>query len=407
MTDATTDGGADPATDPVAPPPRGRVDFLDGVRAAAALYVVAHHIWITTWPDYPRNSGPWSVGWLLYGHIAVSVFIVVSGFSLAIGPARRGWVSPGGAGDFLRRRAWRILPTYWAALLLSAVVYGVITPAVTGGQITARGMLVHAVLLQDLLNTPKPNGAFWSIALECQIYLLFPLMLWLRRRRGPVVLVSVVATVVVAAYLLAQNVPAAHGILNLTPQFVVLFAFGIAAASVFAAGGVAVRGRSLAPALAALCALAFVALCAVQGSVWIDAQYFWIDLLVGAGVAFTLAAMAAHRARALSTVLASAPLRALGRISYSIYCVHLPLLWLVWHFVVAPRSWSAGVSFTALCVVGVPTVLLGSALFSAVFEQPFLRRRSWAAWREVLVSWGPRAAPAVRKRTAPAVRKRV
>ena len=107
-----------------------RLDFLDGVRALAALYVVAHHIWLTTYPKYPLNTGPWYLGWLAYGHLAVAVFIVVSGYSLAIGPARRG-LALGSSARFFRRRAWRIIPPYWAALALSCVVLGLLTPATT------------------------------------------------------------------------------------------------------------------------------------------------------------------------------------------------------------------------------------------------------------------------------------
>jgi peptidoglycan/LPS O-acetylase OafA/YrhL len=166
-----------------------RLDYVDGVRALAAMYVVLHHIWITSYPDYPRNSGPMIVGWMLYGHLAVAVFIVVSGFSLSIAPARRDW-ELGGVRKFFRRRAWRILPTYWAALAFSAIVYGLITHAQTGHQITAKALLVHATLLQDIINSPKPNGAFWSIAIEAQIYLLFPLCLLIRRRYGATPLLS-------------------------------------------------------------------------------------------------------------------------------------------------------------------------------------------------------------------------
>ena len=111
-----------------------------------------HHIWITTYPDYPRNSGPAIVGWLLYGHVAVSVFIVVSGFSLSIAPVRSGWQLKGGVPRFLRRRAWRILPTYWAALALSCIVFGLITPDETGAQVSAKAIAVHGVLLQDVIN---------------------------------------------------------------------------------------------------------------------------------------------------------------------------------------------------------------------------------------------------------------
>ncbi len=66
-----------------------RLDYLDGIRALAALFVVAHHVYIAVYPGFPENTGPWFLGWLLYGNFAVAVFIVVSGFSLTLAPARR------------------------------------------------------------------------------------------------------------------------------------------------------------------------------------------------------------------------------------------------------------------------------------------------------------------------------
>src|SRR5215218_5265657 len=116
-----------PASPPA--PARGaayRVGWLDGIRAGAALFVVLHHMWLAVWPSFPSNAGPWWVGWLLYGHLAVAVFIVVSGFSLALAPLRHGARLNGGVPRFVRRRAWRILPAYWAALVLSTIVTGAI-----------------------------------------------------------------------------------------------------------------------------------------------------------------------------------------------------------------------------------------------------------------------------------------
>src|SRR4051794_20459596 len=83
-----------------------RIPWLDGVRGFAALFVVLHHMWLRAWPAFPRDEGPWYLSWLLYGHLAVAVFIVVSGFSLAIAPLNAGGRFVGGVGRFIRRRAW-------------------------------------------------------------------------------------------------------------------------------------------------------------------------------------------------------------------------------------------------------------------------------------------------------------
>ena len=366
----------------------GRLDYVDGIRALAALYVVAHHIWLTAYPGYPHNDGPSVLGWLLYGHLAVAIFIAVSGFSLAIAPARRAWALRGGSRTFLRRRAWRILPTYWAALALSCIVFGLITPTETGEQVSAKAIVVHSLLLQDVINSPKPNGAFWSIAVEWQIYFLFPLFLLIRRRFGPVTLVVLATAGVIVAQEAATHIHQVHGLLNLTPQFAALCVFGMAAGEVVTRE-VTPRIHKSMLVFAALLVGVFVVLAAVRGSVWIDTNYFWIDLVVGTAAALVLAALAGGSPARVHAVLARGPLRRTGLFSYSIYCIHLPILWLVWHFGVTKLVTTPGAEFTLLVVLGLPAVLIGSYAFARVFEIPFLTHRSFASVRELL--WRPRA----------------
>ena len=90
---------------------RGRVVGLDGVRGLAALFVVMNHIFLRAWPGYPVDHAPLWAAWFIYGRFAVVVFIVLSGFSLGLAPARSGWRLDSVA-KFAHRRAWRILPPY-------------------------------------------------------------------------------------------------------------------------------------------------------------------------------------------------------------------------------------------------------------------------------------------------------
>ena len=106
-----TSAGAD------AGPPRQRLAGLDGVRGLAALFVVVNHVFLRAFPGYPVDNAPLWAGWFIYGRFAVVVFIVLSGFSLALSPARHGWRLDG-VSRFAHRRARRILPPYWAALVL-------------------------------------------------------------------------------------------------------------------------------------------------------------------------------------------------------------------------------------------------------------------------------------------------
>jgi peptidoglycan/LPS O-acetylase OafA/YrhL len=371
---------------PTTAAPRLRLTYVDGVRALAAVFVVVHHMWLKTYPEYPRNGGPAAGALFLYGHVAVAVFIVVSGFSLSIAPARHDWQMSGGFTTFLRRRAWRILPTYWAALALSCFIFAVITPNLTGDGISAKSVGVHAVLLQDVIDSPKPNGAFWSIAIEWQIYFLFPLFLLFRRRLGSALLFLGAGAAAVGVYELATRTLTFHRLIGLTPQFAVLFVLGMGAASMISGGGVLARRAHVMPWFASGLAATFVAVCLVKGPVWVSTRYFWLDLIVGTAVALLLASLAADRPGWLHRLLSSRPLRSTGLYSYSIYCVHLPMLWLVWHFGIARIDVGRAGQFVLLLVLGLPVVLFGCYVFSLVFEKPFLTYRSFHELGEWLSS---------------------
>ena len=70
---------------------RQRLAGLDGIRGLAALYVVINHVFLRAFPGYPVDHAPFWAGWFIYGRFAVVVFIVLSGFSLALAPSRHGW----------------------------------------------------------------------------------------------------------------------------------------------------------------------------------------------------------------------------------------------------------------------------------------------------------------------------
>src|SRR3954447_701965 len=180
-----------------------RVVGLDGLRGLAALFVVLHHCYLMSYPGYPVNTGPSWLSWLLYGHLAVVVFIALSGFSLAVAPARRGW-RLGGKARFAHRRAWRILPPYWAALIFSVIMAWAVAPQPGSPPPDGKAVAVYGLLLQDVFGSSVPNGAFWSIAVEAQLYLVFPLMLLLVRRVSGVVMVAAVTIVVTTIGLLSH-----------------------------------------------------------------------------------------------------------------------------------------------------------------------------------------------------------
>ncbi|MEV4456890.1 acyltransferase [Microbispora sp. NPDC049633] len=368
-----------------------RLPGLDGIRGVAALFVVLHHCWLLSFPGFPADTGPAWAGWLVYGHLAVVMFIVLSGFSLAVSPARSGW-RLNGLRRFAYRRAWRILPPYWAALLFSLVVAWTLIPQPGQGSPTVKSVVVYGLLVQDLFGSPSPNGAFWSIAVEAQLYVVFPLMLLVLRRAGAAVLLAVLTVVVALIGLLAPSVPAVDLFMRLTPQFAVLFAIGAVAAGV--AAGMTAHGEthenaspwpSRLPWLALAAAAPVVLLIVVRGPEWTVDHYFWVDLAVGPAAGLLLASVAAGRPRLLVRLLDTRALRRLGSFSYSLYLIHAPIVVVVNRMVLAPRLAPGVTMFLATLVLTVPLTLLAAWLFASVFELPFQRHRGWGALRAAVL----------------------
>jgi peptidoglycan/LPS O-acetylase OafA/YrhL len=360
-----------PAPTTAGPRDERRVPGLDGIRGLAALYVVIHHCWLLSFPGYPADTGPGWLGWLIHGRLAVVVFITLSGFSLAVSPARNAW-RLGGTLRYARRRARRILPAYWAALAASALIAAAVPRLPLSAPPTFRSIVVYGLLLQDATAAPAPNGAFWSIAAEAGLYLAFPLVLLVRRRAGATATLAAVTVPVVAAGLLCPGVSTAARATGYTLELAPLFTVGVLAAGIVGAGDRIRRLPWL--GLAALAGAPALTLIAVRGPVWTVAHYYWLDLAVGPAIALFLAALATRRPARLIRLLSRGPLPAVGGFSYSLYLLHMPIVALISTLIVARVAGSRLTAFGITVVLVVPLCLMTARLFAAVFETPFQRR---------------------------------
>ena len=145
---------------------------LDGVRGLAIALVVASHV--TTWP-------PATQGW-----IGVDLFFVLSGF-LITGILADSRNVIGRARAFYVRRALRILPLYYGVLVTLFVVIPILHPLHTQEyQTLAREQWWYWTYLQNwrIASAHSIDGGslvwFWSLAIEEQFYLIWPVTLVLR-----------------------------------------------------------------------------------------------------------------------------------------------------------------------------------------------------------------------------------
>ncbi|MDX6199146.1 MAG: hypothetical protein QOJ79_2297 [Actinomycetota bacterium] len=365
-----------PSSVAVAGPRQQRLAGLDGLRGLAALFVVVNHVFLRAFPGYPVDRAPFWAGWFIYGRFAVVVFIVLSGFSLALSPARHGWRLDG-ATQFARRRARRILPPYWAALAFSLAVAWLVVPPPGQGVPGAKSVVVNGLLVQNLVGAPSPNRSFWSMAVEAQLYIVFPLLLLMVRRWGAIVMVATVTLVVATVGILSPHISRLHVfVVQSPPDLAALFAVGILSAGIVGAS----RARRSWPwAWLALAAAAPVlATIWWQGSVWTLDHLFWVDLALGPAVACLLAGLATGHPAPLLRLLDARPMRNLGSSSYSLYLTHGPIVVVVYDKVVAGRVRQGVPAFVVSLALVLPLTIVFARVFASVFETPFRRRHSWS-----------------------------
>lgn len=352
----------------------------------AALYVACSHAFLLTL-DPERASLPPALfkvtDWLGDGEIGVAAFIVVSGYCLMLPVLRTpNWTLPGGFGRFIARRARRIIPPYYVALVLSVGLY-VLSERIAGRHVGVHKLVphvaAHVMLIHNLFSAGGAhyfNAALWSVALEWQIYFAFGLLLLpLTRLLGLLpTLVLTCGIGVVPRFLL-------HGVLDWTaPWFVGLFVAGMGAAAIVHSPRP--RFRELAAripwATAFAIAVALTALIlALQTTENREGFKVVEDLAAGVTVALGLAAAGvglatgSRRAAPLATFFSSKPLAVTGSFSYSIYLIHWPILVLC-VTVMRRAGLPATAQFALEIGLVVPLATLLAYIFFLVAERPFV-----------------------------------
>lgn len=354
-------------------PPRQWLAGLDGVRGLAALFVVVNHVFLRAFPGYPVDRAPFWASWFIYGRFAVVVFIVLSGFSLALSPARHGWRLDG-VSRFAHRRARRILPPYWAALAFSLAVAWLVVPPPGQGLPDAKSVVVNGLLVQNLVGAPSPNRSFWSIAVEAQLYVVFPLLLLVVRRWGAIVMVATVTLVVATVGILGPHVSRLNTfVIQSPPDLAALFAVGVLSAGIVGAS----RARRSWPwaGLALAAAAPVLATIWWQGSVWTLDHLFWVDLALGPAVGCLLAGLATGHPAPLLRLLDARPMRNLGLSSYSLYLTHGPIVVVIYEKIVAGRVRQGVPAFVVSLALALPLTIVFARVFAKVFETPFRQHR--------------------------------
>ncbi len=294
---------------------RSRFGSLDGLRCLCILAVIWHHSpWWTGIAGRPRL--------LERGFVGVDFFFVLSGFlitTLLLREAgRKGRFSLAG---FYWRRALRILPVYYFVVtFVAAYLYFVSGRA----EILPLLPYYYAFLSNFLVEQIPLLSPTWSLAVEEQYYLIWPLALLILPRR----LVLPVLALVIGA-----NVLGAIGVFGLSPATLGPLRFSLPSATyapiligsalallldrgpVFAALWPVLGRRGAAP-------LAFAAILVLLQSLPDDLRGL-PNLVLHLAMAVALAALVMREDHMLAAPLRWRPIARIGEISYGIYLYHL------------------------------------------------------------------------------------
>ncbi|MGI4790214.1 MAG: acyltransferase family protein [Janthinobacterium lividum] len=361
-----------------------RIDYVDALRGLACLFVVMYHFfdgkhpydihpWLDAHPQFPFMAVLRIV--FSYGAASVPLFLALSGFCL-FWPVARKYPLPDVRVDFfqfIQRRARRILPPYYIALL-GFVLYERIVP----GQLTAeypsggvKVVIEHILMLQNfsLKAFAATNSVFWSLAVEWQMYLAFPLFLWVIRRGGEKwgLPLLVAASLLVAA---AWSVFSTHKVgqpidwreynmWHASPlDYCWYFALGMASAYLVANP----HFRTLRAWVTGLGLAAFLPAIYLtpQRLPFAPESFFWglgfVGLLVGTSYVKTSIFQPRGWLHSLTWF---------GTCSYSMYLVHGPIIVLMERLVGARLA----------LIITLPIVIVAGYLFHLAFERPFMNSK--------------------------------
>ena len=344
---------------------------LDGLRAVAVILVVLFHA---------------DLGWLPGGFVGVSVFFTLSGFLITTVVLRELETT----GRIALRRFWakrsrRLMPaaiTCFASVCLWSLLS---TSAQTGpglrldalaalGNVANWRFALTGKTYADLFSGPSPLLHTWSLSIEEQFYVLFPLLivgLWklgLRRRGCALALATLSATSVLAAYLTGSDELAYYGTHTRSGEILVGAVLALVAGQRLTqpfAGRTAIRGGTQT-------AIGLVSVVVVAGVARLGAPNSWalvhggLGLMSLASLGLIVVAIVPGPIRALLSV---APLRTIGRLSYGIYLYHWPIfLWV--------KSTRFGHQGVQTLLMGLGLTLVAATVSFQLIEQP-IRAQRW------------------------------
>ena len=309
---------------------RKHFPVLDGIRGLAIIAVLMRHIAIVFVPHGPVTR--WFLPVLQFGTWGVDLFFVLSGF-LITGILIDTRLAGNRASSFYGRRILRIFPIYYSMLAIMFIGQHLSGWIKTAANL--QGMTDHLSYLFYFQNfiplwhhgqyPESVIGPFWSLAVEEQFYLIWPLVVWSLAPKAIVKVCSAALFITLALrIILVTDLGPGIGVFAATPTRADGLFVGAALAAILAIRGEFSKSLLIGLATAGTVALALVAVFSPVYTLWETGTLMAIlgitgvALLSGALLVFCLRS----KDSALSKVFQTNWLRSVGKYSYGMYVVH-------------------------------------------------------------------------------------
>lgn len=222
------------------------IDTLDGLRALAVGIVAWYHIWQQSWlPPFIRGPVAALFGREIIsldaiprtGYLFVDFMLLLSAFLLFL-PHARAMVEGGPVPDaktFYKKRLMRILPSYYASVLLIFFLVSLPSGAFPSGWAAMKELFLNLTFTQIFVEQPflfsRINCVLWTVCVEMQLYLIFPLLARAFRKQPALTYCAMVGiSVLFNRGLVLSHPDSVRMLLNQFPAFFGVFGNGMLAA---------------------------------------------------------------------------------------------------------------------------------------------------------------------------------
>lgn len=340
---------------------------IDGLRAVSMLTILIFHL------EFPILPG---------GFAAVDLFFVISGYVITRIIYKNMVEKSFSLKDFYARRVCRLLPAMAVMLIATLLMSGFLLPPASFLELSTS---VAAVIFfmanvffwysSDYFSVAaelKPLLHCWTLSVEEQLYIFFPLLLYWAASRSRTAAISVVLVTTLLSFLLcifltSYNEPAAF---YLMPSRAWEFLLG----AIVALGVLPKLNSQFIRELLTVCGMLLIATAFLfmDESMPFPGYYaLWPSL----GCMLVIYGGNYGECRS-AAILQFAPLRYIGRISYSLYLWHWPLIAIANNIIQGDLSLVQKLSLAGL------SIALGSISYHYV-EQPFRRNKRVMQWLSI------------------------